>query len=122
MNECMHACMHECMCMHDSIGRMQLVNGGELYRLMHGDGSEENRLGGAAARFYAGQVLAVYEYIHGRGVIYRDLKPENLLLTAQGYLKVCMNEQTQACCLLFIKENCLENHSRGIKGSCSGII
>jgi serine/threonine protein kinase len=67
---------------------LELVNGGELYRLMHGDGSEENPLPRQQARFYAAQVISVYEHIHQRGLIYRDLKPENLLVTAHGYLKV----------------------------------
>ena len=67
---------------------LELVPGGELYRLMHGDGTEENRLSFSAARFYAAQVLTVYEHIHNRDIIYRDLKPENLLVTAEGYLKV----------------------------------
>jgi CRP-like cAMP-binding protein len=67
---------------------LELVNGGELYRLMHGDGSEENVLPFKDARFYVAQVLNVYEYIHARNIIYRDLKPENLLISSCGYLKV----------------------------------
>jgi len=40
------------------------------------------------ARFYAASVISAFEYMHARNIIYRDLKPENLLLDAQGYLKV----------------------------------
>jgi len=28
------------------------------------------------------------EYIHSRGVVFRDLKPENVMLMADGYIKV----------------------------------
>jgi len=40
------------------------------------------------ARFYAAQVVLAFEYMHSKNIVYRDLKPENLLLDAQGYLKV----------------------------------
>ena len=40
------------------------------------------------ARFYAGQVLLALEHMHGRSVIYRDLKPENLLIDEHGYIKI----------------------------------
>ena len=38
--------------------------------------------------FFAEVVLA-FEYIHNKGVIYRDLKPENLLLDETGHVKLC---------------------------------
>jgi len=40
------------------------------------------------AKFYTACVIEAFAYMHERDVIYRDLKPENLVLTDKGYLKV----------------------------------
>ena len=37
------------------------------------------------AAFYAGCVVLALEHLHGRGVVYRDLKPENVFIDASGY-------------------------------------
>ena len=40
------------------------------------------------SRFYAAQIVLAFEYLHYLDLIYRDLKPENLLIDSHGYLKV----------------------------------
>lgn len=40
------------------------------------------------ARFCISCVIEAFRYLHDRGIIYRDLKPENLLLDNHGYVKL----------------------------------
>ena len=59
--------------------------GGELLRYVPQQGGMPE----PSARFYGGCVCLALEHLHGQGIVYRDLKPENLLLDGQGYLKLC---------------------------------
>ena len=63
----------------------EFVPGGELFTLL---GSCGGTLDQSAAAFYAGCVADALEAIHRRRFVYRDLKPENLMIGADGYLKM----------------------------------
>jgi len=67
---------------------MELAQGGELFSYLHCSDREHEYLPEADACFYASNVLMALEYLHQRDIVYRDLKPENLLLDTRGYIKV----------------------------------
>jgi len=63
---------------------MDYCAGGEFFRTLQKQPNK--RLTEEAVRFYGAEVLLALEYLHMMGFIYRDLKPENLLLHSSGHL------------------------------------
>ena len=59
--------------------------GGELHYVYHKLAWHGSR---AKAKFYSAQVLLALEFLHVRGFLYRDLKPENVLVAGNGYCKL----------------------------------
>lgn len=63
---------------------LEYVNGGELFSHLR----KEGRLPNDHAQFYAGQIILAFQYLHSIHIVYRDLKPENLLLDCDGHIKI----------------------------------
>uniref|UniRef100_A0A8C7IT97 G protein-coupled receptor kinase n=1 Tax=Oncorhynchus kisutch TaxID=8019 RepID=A0A8C7IT97_ONCKI len=63
---------------------LDLMNGGDLhYHLsQHGVFSEKEM------RFYAAEIILGLEHMHNRFVVYRDLKPANILLDEHGHVRI----------------------------------
>jgi serum/glucocorticoid-regulated kinase 2 len=82
---------------------MPFIQGGELFQLLKTlKKFDENQV-----KFYAAIIGMSLNYLHNNGIIYRDIKPENILLENDGYLKLVdfglakflkKNERTSSFC------------------------
>ena len=63
---------------------MEFIQGGELFFHIRKTGRfTEDR-----AQFYIAEIILALEFLHNNGVIYRDLKPEKILLGQDGHIKL----------------------------------
>lgn len=64
----------------------EYVAGGELF--VHLKNERSKTFSEERTRFYAAEIVCALGYLHKRGIIYRDLKLENLLLDKTGHIKM----------------------------------
>mmetsp|Transcript_18118 Transcript_18118/g.43343 ORF Transcript_18118/g.43343 Transcript_18118/m.43343 type:complete len:789 (-) Transcript_18118:558-2924(-) len=64
---------------------LELALGGELFSVLR----ERIKFDEPTSRFYSACVASAFSYLHDKFIVYRDLKPENLLFDDTGYLRVC---------------------------------
>ncbi|KAJ6784214.1 hypothetical protein PWT90_01792 [Aphanocladium album] len=62
---------------------MEYISGGDL--MLH---IQRGQFGARRAQFYAAEVCLALKYFHENGVVYRDLKLDNIMLTLDGHIKV----------------------------------
>ncbi|XP_066254913.1 cGMP-dependent protein kinase, isozyme 1-like isoform X2 [Euwallacea similis] len=60
--------------------------GGDLWNLLRRQ--RKKCFDSEAAKFYTGCILEALSYLHSKDIVYRDLKPENVMVAASGYLKL----------------------------------
>lgn len=63
---------------------LELLQGGELFTHLRNRG----KLSEPSARFYAASVVYAFTTLHSQKIAYRDLKPENLVMDSDGFVKL----------------------------------
>ncbi|KAL6865287.1 hypothetical protein ACP4OV_016438 [Aristida adscensionis] len=77
-----------------------------------------------AARFYVAEVLLALEYLHMLGIVYRDLKPENVLVREDGHIMLSDFDLSLRCsvCPTLVKSSSVHVNGGGSGGAAGGSI
>ena len=62
----------------------EYIPGGSLNTLL----KIQKRLPLNSARFYLASIITAFDYLHKKNIIYRDLRPQNILFNKNGYIKL----------------------------------
>jgi len=63
---------------------LEACTGGDIFTVLR----RRRTFNEDATRFYAACIIAAFDHMHSRKILYRDLKPENLVMDATGYAKL----------------------------------
>jgi protein kinase A len=65
---------------------LEFVNGGEMFT--HIQKQKKHRFDEEQTRFFAAETVLAFEYLHNLDIVFRDLKPENMLIDYRGHVRV----------------------------------
>ncbi|KAG9130781.1 hypothetical protein Leryth_027543 [Lithospermum erythrorhizon] len=105
---------------------MEFCPGGDLHATRLRQPSKHFTI--SSARFYAAETLLALEYLHMMGIVYRDLKPENVLVREDGHIMLSDFDLSLKCDVVprlvkskveHVQETVEKNEGRCITPSCS---
>lgn len=64
---------------------LEYIRGGELFTHLF----KRERFNESEVKFYTGEITLALEHLHKLGIIYRDIKLENILLDQEGHICLC---------------------------------
>uniref|UniRef100_A0ACD5U614 Uncharacterized protein n=1 Tax=Avena sativa TaxID=4498 RepID=A0ACD5U614_AVESA len=99
---------------------MEYCSGGNLHSLRQKQPTKH--FTEQAARFYTAEILLAMEYLHMLGIVYRDLKPENVLVRDDGHIMLSDFDLSLRCtvCPTLVKSSSVHNNGLGGGGIGSG--